>query len=401
MRRTLSATNKHLLRTADFNWEEFVEDPRDRRGRQWKLNSLLDAAWHGMLSGLATLRDVELQTEYAKRVPDTTLWDLLVGLDPQPFRSLLMREVKKAERAKELEPDLPFSVVAIDGKCVWTGIRDMGELCQRQSSKEREAYSIRVLRAQLVGGPTKLIIGQQAIAADKGEATTFSQFYDRLIEDYGATDLLAVITLDAGLNAKSIADHIHKSGRAYVTGLKMPQREISREAKRLLERRRKPDAQTDWEQRSGGRIRRLLFRTSQIEGFHEWKHLKQAWRIRQETERDGKVTVEERYFMTSLTEGQTKGELPLQLVRAHWAIENTGNWVLDTQWREDDCPWSSRAIEVVSLLRLLAYNVLTRLKTRRLRSGYNRRRTWRDIITLVRDALVFRELFEERAAANL
>jgi predicted transposase YbfD/YdcC len=197
---------------------------------------------------------------------------------------------------------------------------------------------------------------------------------------------------------------VYASGRSYLLALKNPQKELVIEAERVLARRRKPDATTPWERYRGKRIRRLLFRTNEMAGYHEWTHLRQVWRVRQETDDNGKVTVEERYFLTSLTPGQTTDEIPLHAVRAHWGIENCGNWTMDTQWLEDDCPWVSKAVETVSLLRLLAYNVLMRLRTRHLRTEANRSRTWRNLIDLVTDALFTQRLtgeslFPEHAAA--
>ena len=48
------------------------------------------------------------------------------------------------------------------------------------------------------------------------------------------------------------------------------------------------------------------------------------------------------------------------VVRGHWGIENDCFWTLDTQWREDAVPWCSQslAVEILSWLRLMAYNLL-------------------------------------------
>jgi predicted transposase YbfD/YdcC len=351
----------------------------------------MNALWVGVLTATPNLRQLESLTErFWVRISDSTLYGLLAKLRATPFRKLLVREVRNAWRAKELISELGLNVVAIDGKCVWTGHHKANRYCQfQQHQAGRDHYTMRVLRAQLVSSRCKVFIGQRPIGAKSSETSTFASFFRQLLADYGRTDMLDVISVDAGMNSKANADVIHGEGRAYLMALKNPQKELVEEAQRVLGRRRKPDAETPWERYRGTRIRRMLFRTTEMAGYHGWSHLQQVWRVRQETvHKDGRRTVEERYFMTSLSSGQTKGLRPLQLVRAHWAIENVGNWTMDTEWREDDCPWASRAIEVVGLLRLLAFNVIMRLRSRRLRSPDNRHRTWRNHIQLVTDVLI-------------
>jgi len=52
-----------------------------------------------------------------RRLPDTTMRDTLVRVDPEQLRRCIHRQVKAAQRRKALRPEgLPFGVVAIDGK---------------------------------------------------------------------------------------------------------------------------------------------------------------------------------------------------------------------------------------------------------------------------------------------
>lgn len=389
MIRTKDAVKRHLIRTARVWWDQALDDPRRARGRRWSFAHLMNALWMGALTATTSLRGLERLTErFWERVSDSTLYGLLVRLRAEPLRALLVREVRAAWRAKELGSQLGMGVVAIDGKCIWSGHHQANEFCQAQHQDGREDFTVKVLRAQLVGNDCKLHIGQMPLASGAGESDTFRSFFLQLLADYGRTDMLDVISVDAGMTAKANADLVHDHGRAYVMGLKGSQPELFAEAQRTLERRRKPDAETPWERYRGKRTRRLLFRTTEMAGYHDWRHLQQVWRVRQETQdSSGRVTVEERYFLTSLSAGQTKADLPLRIVRAHWEIENVGNRTLDMEWCEDDCPWASKAVEVVSLLRLLAYNVIMRLRSRRLRSDENRERTWRNCIELVTDVL--------------
>ena len=103
-----------------------LDDPRDPRGRRWKLPSLLTALLSGLLCGCNGLADVELLTSrmslavrrklrISRRVPDTTLRGLVMRLGLDPLRGLIDRQVRQAHRRKALVPvGLPCGVVAVN-----------------------------------------------------------------------------------------------------------------------------------------------------------------------------------------------------------------------------------------------------------------------------------------------
>ncbi|MCG8556383.1 MAG: transposase family protein [Proteobacteria bacterium] len=76
---------------------ETLEDPRNARGKRWKLSTLLRTALVGMMAGCTSLSQVEMLTQQmsrsmrrrlgiAGRVADTTLRDLLCRLQVYPAR---------------------------------------------------------------------------------------------------------------------------------------------------------------------------------------------------------------------------------------------------------------------------------------------------------------------------
>jgi len=359
----------------------------------------MNAAWAGVLSASKNLRHVETLTErMGTRVPDSTLHDLLAALPPKQIDRLLVSEVRKAQRAKELTPTLPFSVVAVDGKAIWSGDYKANRYCQRQTQEDgsSEQYVMKVVRATLVSGPCRVMIGQRPVPAKGAEMSTFPAFLRDLLRNYGRSDLIDVLSCDAGYISEKNARLIDNALRGYVLALKNPQKELVDEAGRLLGGRTQPDAETSWQRYNGKRIRRLLYRTIEMAGYNGWSHLREVWRVSQETESSGgTVTVEERYFVTNLPPGRTSGDIPLHIVRAHWGIENNANWTMDTVWKEDACPWIAAAVEVIALMRLLAFNVVMRLRTRHLRSEKNRTRAWHNLIELVTDVVLCGRLSAE------
>jgi hypothetical protein len=124
-------------------------------------------------------------------------------------------------------------------------------------------------------------------------------------------------------------------------------------------------------------------------GWGEWT-LRQVVLVRQTTEApDGKVVLEDRYFLTNMVPGRLDGDGLLVLVRMHWRIESSFG-ALDAQWLEDRrlCCRQGNAPLVLGLLRVIAYNVLGWLRARHLRSEANRTMTWRELFDRVRMALV-------------
>jgi len=389
MQRIRAVVKRHLLRTGAIHWNQAVVDPRARRGRRHGWTRIMSLLWAGALCATKTLRGLEALSErMGHRLSDTTLWRVLCRLPVEPLRALLVQQVRTAWRAKEMVAHLPLSMVAVDGKTIWVGRTKANRHCQLQAQETCARFHMRVLRAVWVSGPCALTVGQMPIPAHQNELSTFKPFLKQLLADYGKTEMLQVISLDAGYISLQNATMIDAAQRGYLMALKNPQRDLVAEAHRVLGRKRRPDAETPWERYRGRRIRRLLFCTKQLAGYNGWHHLRQVWRVRQETEVDGRLTVEERYFVTNLPAGCTRGDIPLKMVRAHWGVENRGNWTMDTIWREDQRPWAGGALEAVSLLRLMAVNVITRLRCRRFRSATNRSRPWRTVLAWISDLLL-------------
>ncbi len=118
-----------------YRWDD-ITDPRAARGQRWNLHELLNGAFAGLLANCPTLRDVEALTEemgpagrkyVSRRVPDTTLWDLIGKLSPQELRVKHHEQVRAMWRSKSLRPvGLPCGVLAIDGKGLGTLEHDAG-----------------------------------------------------------------------------------------------------------------------------------------------------------------------------------------------------------------------------------------------------------------------------------
>lgn len=247
----------------------------------------------------------------------------------------------------------------------------------------------------LTSAEAKPCLDQAPIGAKTNEMGCFPAFFGGLMTAYGGNDLFEVVTVDAGMVSRANADLIHAANKGYVMALKDGQPELLAEAQRLLGKNGKPDFETGVEVYQGRRVRRRLFRTTEMAGYHGWSHLRQIWRVEKETrDVDGNlVEHENRYFLTNLTPGRLTAAQILDVVRGHWGIENDCFWTLDTQWGEDAVPWCSQgiAVEVLSWLRLMAYTLLqlarrTHLRLRLPNGDRQDPPPWRRIFQWVRQA---------------
>ena len=341
-----------------------------------------------MLTGQKTLRHVEDFSEnYHKRISDSTLYVLLSKIDPEPLRGLISKEVKRALHDHELPKDyFPVRITAIDGKCASVSKQSVGSFSQESACNDTVQYVNRVLRAAHVSNETKLVLGQREIHGKTNEMSEFIPFVESLLGLYGKSNLLEVISVDAGMISRDNANFLESNGLEYIMALKNPQKKLVEMGRELLGSRKDCDEMTT-EHANGKTVTRQLYRCDAL-AYPEWPHLKQFWRIVQETRNKGKTTIEERYFVTSLEYCKLNHKQVLQAIRMHWGIENNANWVFDTVWKEDDCPWCNKALVLITLLRVFAYNIISRLKSRRLRQKNDRERSWAGIMSMVNTVLI-------------
>lgn len=124
--------------------------------------------------------------------------------------------------------------------------------------------------------------------------------------------------------------------------------------------------------------------------FKKWSHAAEFWKITQtKTHKVSKETTQEtRYYITSMPKGKASSKQKLHTVRRHWGIENDAFWTLDAIFDEDSSPFTSRAIEIVSLIRIMTFNIMARFRGRRLKSTRHRVLRWNDFIQYFQAAFI-------------
>ena len=394
------------LQDADFG---SVPEPRREASIRHPLVGLLKLGVLGMATGARSTRAVENRSEQLRptiradfgleaRVSDNAFGLALQQLDPVELRRALHRQTKAEWRRGNLRPEsgpLPWSTVAIDGKHLATipekrlraliskrtGLEG-GELSPSElkrvagtqfpymqvfGSKPGELEGrVRAHRATLISGGACVALDQWPIRGETNEKGAIRQALGGLFSAYGATTMIEMVTLDAGMSHPDIAEKIREHGAQYFLALKSPQGELYRRARRQLGSR--PGREASFEKRLEERGQMIWYTvwTESLEESVGWEDARQIVRIERVVADDEEASVGERYFVTSLGPEKLDAEQAWRLARAHWRCENEGHWTADAIWEEDArrTPWTQHpdGVLVVGLLRAIAINILALLR---------------------------------------
>lgn len=385
----LSTIQRHIRRVLDTDWSKCIPDFRYRRSTAWNLGYVLEILMAGALSGCKTLRDIETLSEiYGQRVPDTTLHDIMVKLNPEGLRAELSKGVKRALRDHELAVDeFPIRITAIDGK----GNYNTRQVVNKSSEPiggggNNEQYRHMALRAMHVSSEVKLFLGQLEIESKGSETRELIEFVDQLQKHYGRTGLLDVISVDAGMISRKNAKELVDRKLNYIMAVKGSQKKLFALAQSTLAELA-PHCITE-EIYNGNQVTRKITRAASP-GIEHWEHVTELWRIETiTTDRDGAtLSNDTRYYVTSIPATTLTHKQVLEAIRMHWGIENNANWCFDMLWNEDTAPWTSGAMVLVAHLRMMAYNIIQRLKVRKLKAMNYRTIAWRDLFRFFEHAL--------------
>ncbi|MCP4602573.1 MAG: hypothetical protein GY847_18995, partial [Proteobacteria bacterium] len=183
---------------------------------------MLNSVVIGLLAGCKSLAQLEALTSemsqasklrlgIKRRMPDTTARDTLVRLNPKELRQAIYRQVKIAHRRKALAPiDLPFGVVAMDGKS--TMVKDTGwEHSQVRTAPDGSEYGlVRTVTATLISSSSKICIDAAPIPSAENEQSYYEYALGELVDNYGSLNMFKLVTYDAGgcsrFNAKATVD---------------------------------------------------------------------------------------------------------------------------------------------------------------------------------------------------
>jgi hypothetical protein len=378
---------------------ERVPDPRRKASIRWSLSSVLSLIVAAILAERKSLSQLEnLSAEISpparkllklpRRLPDTTVRDLLVKLEPDALRQALYRQVRAAVRRKALSPaGLPFGVVSLDGK--FTAINDtksrLVSVCGGEA-KGKEYGKLGTVTATLISADAKPCLDARPIGAGWGEETVYPLALDELLEAYGALDLFKLVVYDAGACSMTNARSTRDADLHYMFRLKQgKQPKLHRAAHEALGSRTIEQADAVVEGRyQGNPERRSVYLSNNVTSWPQWTQMKTALCVRWELlDATGQtLKSDERYYVTSLDQVALTPKQWIEISRGHWDVENNCHHTFDAVFREDEKQWitsDANGMLAVLLLRRLAYNILSLFRTVTQRCAQGRHMPWRDL----------------------
>ena len=280
-------------------------------------------------------------------------------LSPNAFRECFM------EWTRQLSDSIK-GVVAIDGKTL-------------RGSKDKDLLPIHIVSAY--SNDNNLILGQLKASEKSGELETIQKLLE-ILDIKGA-----IVTIDAAGCHKVVVEQICNKGGDYVIALKGNQGNLHAEVKNYFTQALEVtpgEADCDYfiaEEKARGNLeKREVWACSSLNWLpqkSDWKGLKSIACVRYSKEKEGKVTTEKRYYISSLEENAEKFG---KAIRNHWSVENKLHWQLDVTFREDlSRVRKGNGAENLSVVRRATLNLLKKdtvtkvgIKNKRLKAGWDR-----------------------------
>lgn len=330
------AKTQHVCLDEVVGYFDELEDPRSEINQKHPLASVVVIAMMAVLAGAggptAIARWAKLKAEFLVQVLDLphgipckdVFRRVLCLLQPEAFQRCFVDWLQALRDQAAEATGVAQPVFAVDGKT------------SRRSHDRKKGLG--ALHAVSVwASEFGLSLGQVACAEKSNEITAIPELL-RLVDIKGT-----IITIDAMGTQKAIAQQIVDSEADYVLALKGNQETLHQEVIDYIDEQ----AQNDFadvpvrrhitKETGHGReeIRSYLHMPvpDDLPGLELWKGLKSIGMATLVCVRDGKETIETRYYISSLPVGV---KLFAHAIRSHWGIENSCHWSLDMTYREDE-----------------------------------------------------------------
>jgi len=332
-----------------------LEDPRVDRNKKHALIDVIVLCVCAVLSGADGWSDIEefgrAKLDWLRRyVPlangipvDDTIARIISALSVSGFQACFLSWMEDVVKLSDGE------IIALDGK-----------IHRRTHDRKRGVKAFH--RVSAWACRNGMVLGQVKTDEKSNEITAVPELLEKL-ELKGC-----IVTLDAMGCQRAIAKQVKEGGGDDVLALKRNQPELEREAWAYFEAADFGGSQMGHEascDEGHGRIEHRSYFLSTdlgaLSGVKKWRGLRAMGRVECERHCGGRVSVERRYFITSL--GDVK--VFQRAVRSHWSIEKGLHWRLDVTFREDDSRIRrGNAPHNIGVIRHVEVNLLKREKTK-------------------------------------
>ena len=334
-----------------FERFEVLEDPRDERGKKYKLIDILIMTIYGLLCGLKDFTNIadfmKLKEDYFTKLLNLEngtpshdcLSDLYASIDSKQFMKIFI------EWTKDILEKKTGKKISIDGKAI------------KSATDKINNGNIPYIVSAFIG-EIGLSMGEVKVDDKSNEITAIPELLD-LLDIEGAT-----ITIDAIGTQEDIVNKIVNKGGHYVLPVKDNQRILKKEIKSQFDSYNNllgnPEVfHKSTVDKDHGRIEEreyyLTYNTSKITDKEKWKTVNAVAYMRvTRTERD-ETTITDNYY---IIDNKIEIDKLIDAIRDHWNIECGLHWRLDVILDEDHSTNKvGNSIENLSIIRKIIFNL--------------------------------------------
>src|SRR6266511_2853078 len=338
---------------------EELEDPRSTVNRRHPLVSVVVIALMAVLAGAsgptAIATWAALKEEFLLEALDLpngipckdVFRRVLVLLKPTAFQACFANWLQSLRATAAAATGVEQPVLAVDGKTA-------------RRSHDRSKGLGALHSVSIWASEFGLSLGHVACAEKSNEITAIPELL-KLVDIKGA-----IITIDAMGTQKAIAEKIIDGEADDVLALKGNQETLHQAVIDYINEQSENDFATVTARRHvteetghGRQETRSYIQMpvpQNLPGLELWKGLKSIGMVVAECLRNGKETVEIRYYISSLAVSVKRFATA---IRSHWGIENGCHWSLDLTCREDESRIQNEHMrEIFAWLRRLTFSLL-------------------------------------------
>ena len=335
-----------------FERFEVLEDPRDIRGKRYKLIDILIMTIYGLLCGLTDYTNIadfmKLKEDYFTHLLDLKngtpshdcLSDLFAQIDSKKFMNIFI------EWTKDIIKNKTGKNISIDGKAI------------KSATDKINNGNIPYIVSAFIG-ELGLSIGQVKVDDKSNEITAIPDLLDLL--DIEGT----IVTIDAIGTQEDIVNKIVNDNHAhYVLKVKDNQKELRKDIKRQFNKFNNLYFNKDviykktTEKNHGrGEIREyfLTYKTDEISDKEKWKTVNALAYVKVQRIKNEEVRITEHYYIIDFE--ITVNQL-IEAIRDHWNIECGLHWKLDVILDEDHSRNRvQNSINNLSIMRKIVFNL--------------------------------------------
>ena len=334
-----------------FERFEVLEDPRDIRGKKYKLIDIIIMTIYGLLCGLKDFVNIadfmKLKEDYFTKLLNLEngtpshdcLSDVFAAIDSKKFMKVFI------EWTKDIIKNKTGKNISIDGKAI------------KSATDKINNGNIPYIVSAFIG-EIGLSIGQVKVDDKSNEITAIPDLLD-LLDIEGAT-----ITIDAIGTQEEIVNKIVDKKAHYVLPVKDNQKELRKQIKSQFESYNNLYGNSEIYhektiEKDHGRIEEreyfLCYDVSKIKDKEKWKTVKSIAYTRVSRTYNDETVITDNYYIIDY---KISIEKLVEAIRDHWNIECGLHWKLDVILDEDHSRnRENNSINNLSIMRKIIFNL--------------------------------------------